>query len=411
MQAALGLSQIGRLDQILDRKRSLDRRYREGLGSVAGISMQHHAEWARPVPWMIGIVLHDAVEFDAAEMAQRLAEHGVDTRPYFLGMHEQPVFLGRGLFAGERFPVAERLSRRGLYLPSSPNLSDESVERVCAAVQAALDGKPAEAVIDTRPRKDPGEAETSFGSDYAAAYDLLYESKDYPGEVDALESCFDRFSGSVNSVLDLGCGTGRHLELLLDRGYRSTGVDRAPGMLERAAKRLERFDDVELVESDIESLRLPGRKWDAVLMMFAVLSYHPDDDDLLDVLRAARTHTSPGGLLIGDFWYGPSVLAEPPGARTKTVGEGNEQWVRHVDSDHDPRRQIVTVRYRLEHIVDGKRRSESREQHLLRYLFPREVELLLDLAGFRLLHLGDWPAVDDPPGSSGYAAALVARAC
>ena len=87
---------------------------------------------------MYGIVLDDAVPFDAAEFASRLKVRGIDTRPFFVGMHEQPVLRERGLFAGEQYPVTERLARRGLYLPSGLTLTDAQIELVCAAVRESL---------------------------------------------------------------------------------------------------------------------------------------------------------------------------------------------------------------------------------------------------------------------------------
>jgi perosamine synthetase len=87
---------------------------------------------------MYGVVLADDVPYDATELAARLRKEGVDTRPYFLGMHEQPVFRQRNLFSGERYPVAERIARRGLYLPSGLTLTEAQLERVCAAVRKVL---------------------------------------------------------------------------------------------------------------------------------------------------------------------------------------------------------------------------------------------------------------------------------
>ena len=69
---------------------------------------------------------------------RRLKARGVETRPFFLGMHEQPVFHERGLFLHERYPVAERIARQGLYLPSGLTLTEAQIEGVCAAVVDAL---------------------------------------------------------------------------------------------------------------------------------------------------------------------------------------------------------------------------------------------------------------------------------
>ena len=87
---------------------------------------------------MVGLVLADTVELDATQLATRLKVEGIDTRPFFLGMHEQPVFQERGLFLRDRFPVAERLACRGLYLPSGIGLTNDQVDQICASVGEVL---------------------------------------------------------------------------------------------------------------------------------------------------------------------------------------------------------------------------------------------------------------------------------
>ena len=137
VQAAIGLAQAEDFAWRVERKREIGRRYCELLADVEGLELPVEMPWARNVYWMVGIVL-DKVLGGAAELARRLKEHGIDTRPFFLGMHEQPVFLERGLFAGERYPVAERLARQGLYLPSGLTLTDEQIEMVTQAVKSVL---------------------------------------------------------------------------------------------------------------------------------------------------------------------------------------------------------------------------------------------------------------------------------
>lgn len=89
---------------------------------------------------MYGVVLDEASGMDAAEFARKLQSLGVETRPFFLGMHEQPVFLERGLFQGEHYPVAERIARQGLYLPSGLALTEAQLEQVCEALRKVLTG-------------------------------------------------------------------------------------------------------------------------------------------------------------------------------------------------------------------------------------------------------------------------------
>jgi perosamine synthetase len=138
MQAALGVAQVERMQDIVERKRWLGRTYTAGLGEVPGLQLPVEEPWARSVYWMYGVVVDEQTGLDAAGFASRLAERGIETRPFFLGMHAQPVLLQRGLFAGETYPVADRLARQGLYLPSGLALTDCQVEQVCQAVREVL---------------------------------------------------------------------------------------------------------------------------------------------------------------------------------------------------------------------------------------------------------------------------------
>jgi perosamine synthetase len=138
LQAAVGLAQLESIEWRIERKRQIGKRYVELLADVEGLSLPVEMPWARNVYWMVGLVLDPAYRIDATDLARRLRERGVETRPFFLGMHEQPVLQGRGLFIGERYPVAERLSRYGLYLPSGLKLTDDEVDFAAQQVRDAL---------------------------------------------------------------------------------------------------------------------------------------------------------------------------------------------------------------------------------------------------------------------------------
>jgi perosamine synthetase len=137
IQAAIGVAQCERVERHIAHKRWMAKAYRERLSNLP-IALPVERNWAKNVYWMYGVVLDDDIPFDAVEFAKRLRARGVDTRPLFLGMHEQPVLQERGLFANERYPVTERLARRGLYLPSGLTLTRAQVDEVCDAVRAVL---------------------------------------------------------------------------------------------------------------------------------------------------------------------------------------------------------------------------------------------------------------------------------
>jgi perosamine synthetase len=138
LQAALGLAQMGRIDEIVARKRWMGGEYNRGLRGLPGLQLPTEEPWARNVYWMYGVVLTEQAGLNAVEFAKELKELGVETRPFFLGMHEQPAFHRRGLFLNERYPVAETLARQGLYLPSGLSLTDDQLSKVCEAVREVL---------------------------------------------------------------------------------------------------------------------------------------------------------------------------------------------------------------------------------------------------------------------------------
>jgi perosamine synthetase len=135
LQAAIGVAQVDRIDDHIRRKRRMAAAYHDRLSDLRQVALPVERDWAKNVYWMYCLILADDVAFDAVEFARRLRARGIDTRPLFLGMHEQPVLRERGLFAGANYPVTERLARRGLYVPSGLTLTEMQIDRVCAAVR------------------------------------------------------------------------------------------------------------------------------------------------------------------------------------------------------------------------------------------------------------------------------------
>jgi perosamine synthetase len=139
LQAALGVAQLERLDKSVATKRRMGARYTELLAGTRGIQLPlASAPYADNIYWVYAVVLDDTVPFDAKEAMARLAARGIGTRPFFWPMHEQPVFSRMGLFSGESHPVAERIARRGFYIPSGLALSDGQIARSAAAVREIL---------------------------------------------------------------------------------------------------------------------------------------------------------------------------------------------------------------------------------------------------------------------------------
>ena len=139
LQAAVGVAQLERLDEFTARKRKMGAFYTDRLNQIRGIALPRaRTSYAENIYWVYGIVLDDNVPFDAYEAMKRLGAAGIGARPFFWPMHEQPVFRKMGLFAGESHPNAERLARRGFYVPSGVALTEAQAQCVVDALQELL---------------------------------------------------------------------------------------------------------------------------------------------------------------------------------------------------------------------------------------------------------------------------------
>lgn len=241
-----------------------------------------------------------------------------------------------------------------------------------------------------------------FGSAYANVYDALYHDKDYSAECDMIEDILKRYGESpVRSILDLGCGTGNHAVPFAERGYDVVGVDCSQEMINSAKTKAESKNlhcDFHL--ADIRQLEL-NRKFDAVVMMFAVLGYQLENADVLAALKSARKHLNSRGLLIFDVWYGPAVLAQRPAERIKIIlTSNNNRILRAASGDLDTLRQICTVRYHLWQLNGNILAAETEEEHHMRFFFSQELELFTQIAGFRLERLGSFPDFENDPGEN-----------
>ena len=139
LQAAVGLAQLERLDEFVLRKRRMGELYNRLLDGLEGVRLPlPSTDYADNIYWVYGIVLHDDLPLDAQSAMQRLARLQIGTRPFFFPMHRQPVFEKMGLFAGERYPEAERLSAKGFYLPSGLALTEGQMQQVADALKTIL---------------------------------------------------------------------------------------------------------------------------------------------------------------------------------------------------------------------------------------------------------------------------------
>lgn len=222
-----------------------------------------------------------------------------------------------------------------------------------------------------------------FDKNYAMVYDSLYKDKDYEKECNFIETIFTKRSENIRTILDLGCGTGGHALILAKRGYEVVGIDRAKDMLKIANLKAKQENfTIKFIHGDITDIDLQ-MKFDAVISMFAVMSYQTTNAALAGICSVAKKHLVPGGLFIFDCWYGPAVLSEKPGVCIKEVKlNGTEKIVRFTEPILNTLTHTVETRFKIWNIRNGHLISETKESHLMRFLYPLEIKYFLEVAGF-----------------------------
>jgi perosamine synthetase len=134
LQAALGVAQLEQLDKFILRKREIGKKYTALLKDIDTLQLPlSKTDYAENIYWVYGVM--PETEKMTVDVVKRLAEQKIGTRPFFWGMHEQPVFQKMGLFKNENYPVAEAMARRGFYLPSGLGLTDDQIETVAEALK------------------------------------------------------------------------------------------------------------------------------------------------------------------------------------------------------------------------------------------------------------------------------------
>lgn len=248
---------------------------------------------------------------------------------------------------------------------------------------------------------------------YASAYDALYQDKDYELECDLLEKLFRAHEDKAGTkrVLDLGCGTGNHALPLAKRGYEVVGIDLSPAMLAAAKAKSPTNSSARFELGDVSDLQL-DEQFDVAIMMFAVLGYQHSNADVHAALSSARRHLRPGGLLIFDVWYGPAVLTQRPGSRTKEVPlPDGGRLVRKSDSQLDSRTHRCQVLFNVKRYGKaGALQHETDETHDMRFFFPLELELLLAPANLTPVRMCGFPDLDREPNEEAWDLLVVARA-
>jgi SAM-dependent methyltransferase len=212
-------------------------------------------------------------------------------------------------------------------------------------------------------------------------YDLMYQNKDYEKEFNFIESFFPY---KPKKILELGCGTGKYTEILLKKGYNTLSLDLSEEMLEIARKKIP---NGKFIQGDIKNLNL-NEKYDACLLLFAVLGYITENKHLENVFQNIKAHLNPGGFLIFDVWNGLAVLNEKPEERVKEVENEKIKVSRYATPELNAEKHICDVNYKffIKDKITGII-NKINEVHRVRFFFPQELKKYLEDSGFEILKI------------------------
>ena len=237
--------------------------------------------------------------------------------------------------------------------------------------------------------------EDNIFKSYARYYDLLYKDKDYSQEAQFVRKLLMTYAPKAKSILELGCGTGRHAAQLAKDKYTVHGVDFSRAMLKQCTTLIKKLpadiaSRLSFCHGDMRSVRL-NHRFDAIISLFHVICYQTNNDDLRATFKTVKTHLKPRGLFIFDCWYGPAVLTDRPSVRIKRMEDEKNSITRIAEPVMYPNENCVDVNYAV-WIRDKQagKVEEVKETHRVRYLFQPEIEQMLALSGLSLISAQEW---------------------
>lgn len=236
--------------------------------------------------------------------------------------------------------------------------------------------------------------------EYSYYYDLLYKDKNYFKEAEYIDKLLKNENKSINTILNMGCGTGNHDAELSKFGYTIHGIDFSQEMISEA-KRKE-CKELSFEVADIRNYKIK-EKYDAVTSLFHVISYQNTNEDLIYAFKTAYNSLNENGVFIFDCWYGPGVLTDLPTMRVKRVENDQCKVIRIATPEMVAMKNLVYVNY--ETIIVDKMTKENKilnEVHKMRYLFTPEVEYMLNNVGFNNVKCYEYGTTDEPNYNSWY---------
>jgi len=135
LQAALGFAQFEQIEKLIEKKRRNAQIYNSLLVDVPGLTLPKERKDSKNVYWMYSLLVEKEFRMRRELLMKKLYEEGIDTRTFFIPMHQQPIFKKMGLISKDRYPIAEKIGKCGLYLPSGNGLKKSEIEFICDTIK------------------------------------------------------------------------------------------------------------------------------------------------------------------------------------------------------------------------------------------------------------------------------------
>jgi len=221
-----------------------------------------------------------------------------------------------------------------------------------------------------------------FSKFYAECYDQIHSSKSYEGESARMLKILESNPGKtgITRILDFGCGTGIHLNALLDKKLELYGYDRNEYMLDIARRNYPGL----FVTSDFA--KIPG-ELDLVYSLFDVINYQVSDKEVEVFFRSIASKLRRGATLVADGWHYAGVAQDPPESRERDILFESSTITRRVTpTTSDNSRTTI-----LEITLEDKSRSEllAQESHIMRAFDTAELEKFAIACGFKDVSIKD----------------------
>lgn len=253
----------------------------------------------------------------------------------------------------------------------------------------------------------------SFGA-YARYYNLLYHDKDYTAEAAFIDGLIARYACGPTKqlrLLDMGCGTGRHLLALADLGYTDlSGNDVSADMISIARQ------DANAAKRNIsyynhffqEAFRIPG-KFDVVTALFSAVNYIVNCKEQLQSFGIIHSLLNPGGLFLFDYWNGHAVVRDYSPVRVLQKQQNGTEIIRISRTGLDLVQQQATVQFTGYYMEHDRKMMAFEETHRLHYYFFAEMESLLQRTGFTILQRMGFMKPDVPVDPYDWNVCIVAQ--